>query len=77
MLNLLDDRIAALNREIAAYQALIANKQAEIQQLAQLQTQVIEALDTLKEVVVQLKEREPNVLAAIKESAWRILNQKP
>ena len=77
MPNLLDDRIATLNREIAAYQALIANKQAEIQQLVQLQTQVIEALDTLKEVISQLKEREPNALAAIKESAQRILNQKP
>jgi hypothetical protein len=77
MLNLLNDYVATLNTEIASYEALIAKKRSELEQLTQLQGQVVEALGTLKEVVGQLKDRDPKAIAAIKEAAYRLFEDGP
>jgi uncharacterized protein YjbJ (UPF0337 family) len=77
MLNLLNDYVATLNTEIASYEALIAKKRAELEQLTQLQGQVVEALGTLKDVVDQLKDKDPKAIATIKEAAVRIFEYVP
>ena len=77
MLNLLNDYVATLNTEIASYETLIAKKRVELEQLTQIQGQVVEALGVLKEVVTNLKDRDPNAIAVIKEAAHRIFENTP
>jgi hypothetical protein len=77
MLNLLNDYVATLNTEIASYETLIAKKRVELEQLTQIQAQVVEALGVLKEVVTNLKDRDPNAIAVIKEAAHRIFENTP